>query len=146
MNFADRLKYYRTEKEISQRELSERMHISQGTISSWETGRTEPTIEQVAEMCRIFGCSMAALTGTRERNSDELTTQEVMIRISSMELDDLNEIQKVITDRIEELQKRKQLEVERVKLKKELKALQKRLGSIEVDIRSINGGIPRGDS
>ena len=146
MNFADRLKYYRTEKNISQRELSDRMKITQGTVSSWETGRTEPTIKQVAQMCEIFDCTMAALTGTRERRQGEMTIQDVITRISTMELDDLHEIEDVIRNRIEELQHRRKLEDEKEKLQREIKDLQKKLSSVEVDIRSINGGIPSANS
>lgn len=32
---------------LSQKELAERLGVSAGTISNWETGKTEPTLSQL---------------------------------------------------------------------------------------------------
>ena len=57
----NRIKEYRTKIGMSQTELGKRLNVSGGTISSWEVNRTEPTMEQVVQMTKIFGCKIEDL-------------------------------------------------------------------------------------
>ena len=60
----NRIKEYRTSIGMSQTELGKRLNVSGGTISSWEVNRTEPTMEQVVQMTKIFGCKIEDLFST----------------------------------------------------------------------------------
>lgn len=44
---AKNIKQFRTEKELSQEALAEKISVSRQTVSSWETGRTQPDIEML---------------------------------------------------------------------------------------------------
>jgi transcriptional regulator with XRE-family HTH domain len=48
-------------RNISQKELAERLNVAQNTISSWETGRTEPNLGAIDDLCRVFQCQKSDL-------------------------------------------------------------------------------------
>ena len=59
--FGENLKEIRKSAGLRQWELSIRMNVTAQTISSWEVGRTEPTMGQMEELCKILGCEMTEL-------------------------------------------------------------------------------------
>lgn len=61
MNIAENIKRYRRQLGMEQRELAERLQVSDKTISSWECGRTEPKMGAVEKMSEIFGCTTTDL-------------------------------------------------------------------------------------
>ena len=48
----------RQDNNMTQEELAKRLGMKKQTVSSWEAGRTEPTLGQCATMARIFGISI----------------------------------------------------------------------------------------
>lgn len=62
-----RLFELRTEKELSQREIAKRLFISQGTYNNWENGKTQPSIEQLILLSKLFDVSIDYIVG----NSDD---------------------------------------------------------------------------
>ncbi len=54
MSFKDPLKKLRVRNNLSQIELAEKLNVKQYVISSWETGRSEPSINQLIELANIF--------------------------------------------------------------------------------------------
>ena len=51
---SDNIKKYRKENNLSQDELAEKLGVSRQSISLWETGQTQPTIENIIALARIF--------------------------------------------------------------------------------------------
>lgn len=68
----NRLKEQRSIKKISQRNLAEMIGVSQQTIGSWETGRTEPDQVSLNKLADFFGVSTDYLLG---RTQDKSNTQ-----------------------------------------------------------------------
>ena len=62
-----RLLELRTELRLSQREIAGRLNISQGTYNNWENSKTQPSIEQLIELSKLFKVSVDFLIG----NSDD---------------------------------------------------------------------------
>ena len=54
MAFKDSLKKLRVRNNLSQIELAEKLNVKQYVISSWEIGRSEPSINQIVELSNIF--------------------------------------------------------------------------------------------
>lgn len=54
---------YRIIAGMSQKELAEQMGIKQATISSWETGRTEPKAEQWILLADILEAAVSRIMG-----------------------------------------------------------------------------------
>lgn len=53
----------RSEKNLTQRELADILHISDKTVSKWETGAGCPDISLLAELCRFFNVPMDTIIG-----------------------------------------------------------------------------------
>ncbi len=51
-----RMKTARTEANLNQKEVADRMGISMNTIIEWELGRRIPRVDQLAQYCDICGC------------------------------------------------------------------------------------------
>ena len=57
------LKSIREKKGISQVQLAAMLGVSQGTISAWETGRWEPSIDGLRSLANHLNCSIEELIG-----------------------------------------------------------------------------------
>ena len=54
MSFSENLKMLRKEQKIGQKELAEKINVSAKTVSHWETGYTEPSINQLILLANFF--------------------------------------------------------------------------------------------
>ena len=52
--FRENLKYIRKSRKLSQKELADLINVSFQTISHWESGYTEPSIEQIKKLIAIL--------------------------------------------------------------------------------------------
>lgn len=68
MNF----KELRTQNEVKQLQIVNKLKISKGCISLWENGKRQPKIEQLPELAKILNCSIEeivlALIATKKQN------------------------------------------------------------------------------
>ncbi len=58
---SDNIKKYRKENNMSQDELAEKLGVSRQSISLWENGQTQPTIDNIIALAKIFGISTDAI-------------------------------------------------------------------------------------
>lgn len=63
--FCSKLKKARENTGFTQREIAKETGISQSTIANYETGRTEPDIENLGILADFYGISVDWLLGTR---------------------------------------------------------------------------------
>jgi putative transcriptional regulator len=52
----NRLKVLRAERDWSQAELAERLHVSRQTVNAIETGKYDPSLPLAFTIARLFGC------------------------------------------------------------------------------------------
>ena len=64
-----RLLELRNKKNITQKEIAEKLFLTQNGYSSYENGRTEPNIETLCKLADFYDVSLDYLVG-RERNND----------------------------------------------------------------------------
>ncbi|MCF0137633.1 MAG: helix-turn-helix transcriptional regulator [Oscillospiraceae bacterium] len=57
----DNIRYYRKTNNMSQDELADKLNVTRQSISLWETGQTQPSLEYIITMARLFGISTDAL-------------------------------------------------------------------------------------
>lgn len=69
MDVGARIKELRKENNMEQKELAKLLHVSPKTISSWEVNRTQPRMEMIDEMCKVFGCKRS--TFLQDNKSEE---------------------------------------------------------------------------
>ena len=55
------IRRFRQDNNLTQEELANRLGMKKQTVSSWEAGRTEPTLGQCSSMARIFGVTVDEL-------------------------------------------------------------------------------------
>lgn len=51
------IKKLRQANHIKQSEMAKLLRVNQSTISQWETNRTEPSIDQIKIMAKLFRCT-----------------------------------------------------------------------------------------
>lgn len=68
-----RLKEYRLNAKMSQRDIAKALDISQPYYWSWENGKNFPDAEQILQLCEIFNCSPNDLFGFKGVHSVTLT-------------------------------------------------------------------------
>ncbi len=61
MAFKENLKTLRTEKGLGQSALAEKLSVSVKTVSHWETGYTEPSIQQLLQIAKFFEITLDEL-------------------------------------------------------------------------------------
>ena len=66
MNFQERIKELRIQKQMSQMDLAKATGISQSAIAKWELGKTEPTASALIVLARFFDESTDYLSGLTE--------------------------------------------------------------------------------
>ncbi len=70
---ADLIKSKRKEKNLTQAELAEKLHVTEKAISRWETGRGTPDISLLLPLSNILGVSISEiLSGKEDEKSNEI--------------------------------------------------------------------------
>lgn len=61
MTIGEKIKSKRTEKNYTQEDLANLLHVSRSTISSWEVGRTYPDLVMVVKISDLLGITLDEL-------------------------------------------------------------------------------------
>lgn len=100
----DTLRELRIDKNITQKELSEKLGLSKNAICEYEKGRAEPSIQTLIELSKIFRVSVDYLVGIEDdfgnivisgNESSDLTVSERELLLTFRKLPMLSQ-QKVI--------------------------------------------------
>jgi len=57
----NRLKVLRAERDWSQAELADRLHVSRQTVNAVETGKYDPSVPLAFKIAKLFGLSIEAV-------------------------------------------------------------------------------------
>jgi transcriptional regulator with XRE-family HTH domain len=66
MSFGGRVREARQDKGLSQDGLAKLLHVKRRTISSWETGANEPSIEMIKKIVKILDVDANFLLGLED--------------------------------------------------------------------------------
>jgi len=64
--FGEKLRTFRKEHKLTQKELANKIQMSNTTISSWEDGAKVPNILSILDLCEAFGLSLDDLLGLKK--------------------------------------------------------------------------------
>lgn len=138
MSFAWNLKTMRSQSGLTQGELAAKVGVSQKTLSSWETGRTDPSIEETIKLCNALDCTMEALTETRLRSKGEISYDDILVKLCDLDMKHLYELRRVIDSHInrhkeiEEMEKQKADAIKRIAAyEAEIQKLKEKLKGVE---------------
>ena len=66
----DRIKLYRENKNMTQNDLADILEVSAGTVSKYESGNLEPSIESIKRLAEVFEISIDELLNDKEDKFD----------------------------------------------------------------------------
>ena len=105
MNIGKRISDLRKKNNITQLDLASKLFVTDKTISSWESNRTEPSLEILVNISEILDCSVGYLIyGDNPKNDIET---EIKIKITKSEYDRLVSFMK---DKAKTLSENKQID------------------------------------
>lgn len=74
--FGKILKNFRKEKGLTQRELADKIHVAQNTVSKWEDGMLNPGFLNIYNLCRAFNITLDEFLGIEETEYVTLTVRK----------------------------------------------------------------------
>lgn len=78
MELSTQIKKYRTEQNLSQEELAEKVYVSRQTISNWETNKSYPDIHSLILLSKVYEISLDQLIkGDIEIMKKEIKESEI---------------------------------------------------------------------
>ena len=80
MKFGDNLKKLRKSAGISQEELAEKVKVSRQSVSKWETGEAYPEMNNILQLCKIFGCNINSLVNDNIEDLESLG-EEIKMKV-----------------------------------------------------------------
>ena len=66
MTLSEKILALRTEKNLSQGELAEKLEVSRQSVSKWETSQSVPELDKLIKLADLFGVSVDALVREEE--------------------------------------------------------------------------------
>ena len=68
MNFGERIRNLREDKDLTQSELGAQVNMTQRKISYIERGKYEPSIDDIVSLCKFFDVSSDYLLGLNDKS------------------------------------------------------------------------------
>jgi len=92
MEFKDRLKDLRTEKDLLQKELAEKIGVKRTAVSGWECGTREPSISNLVKLANYFGCTIGYLIGVEDNKKTAMPIDIAVNSIENLNIEVLREV------------------------------------------------------
>ena len=87
MNFPDTIRYYRNQADLTQAELGKRIGVGKSTISMYESGEREPSVDILKKIAFELGVSLSALLGEEEGQKKQDPPEIRMIARAGQKMD-----------------------------------------------------------
>ena len=72
MTLYEKLRRLRGEAQMTQAEVAEKLNVTRQTISSYESGRTQPDVEMLKHLAEVYGVSVQELLCAEAEETDEM--------------------------------------------------------------------------
>lgn len=66
MTLGQKIKKLRIEKELTQKDLADKLNVTFQTVSKWENDENEPDVATIKELAKLFDCSLDQLLNEEE--------------------------------------------------------------------------------
>lgn len=131
MGFAENLTKMRKQRGWTQIDLGIKADINPKTLSSYENGRTEPSLGEVVKLCKVFDCSIAYLTDTKEREPGDVSLDDIMLKLTTLDVATLGKIYNHITTLMQTKEEYERMMKEKEIMEKKLKEYEYKLKTME---------------
>ena len=72
---ANNIKKYRQKQKMTQDELAEKLNVTRQAVSNWETGKTQPDIDTLAQIAEVFDISIEELIYEEKKTKIEVVKE-----------------------------------------------------------------------
>lgn len=69
MTLGQKIKKLRNDKNLTQKDLADQVHVTFQTVSKWENDENEPDVATLRELSKLFGCTMDYLLSEEEQEA-----------------------------------------------------------------------------
>ncbi len=69
-DFAKNLKFYRKQKNYSQKDLAEKLHYGYTAIANYERGRNEPSLDDLITLAKVLDVTVDELVGVKPKTME----------------------------------------------------------------------------
>ena len=66
MTIGEKIKRIRTDNKLTQQEFADKLYVTRGAVSKWETGSGIPNLESIKLICETFKISIDYLVNTKQ--------------------------------------------------------------------------------
>lgn len=94
MKFGENLRKIRKELEITQEELSDKLHVPVQTISKWEKSESYPESVDIEELCNIFNCKLDDLLNEKTKDLKSFD-KELIKKVKNFKEEQANNIKAI---------------------------------------------------
>lgn len=101
MTLAERIKNARIDKRYTQKDLANLMNVKSTTVSGWELGRNEPSIETLKKLANKLDVSFSYLAGVeddRDKLTSKITYEDLGLPYKGVVADDVNDMYRAIAE------------------------------------------------
>ena len=77
--FSQNLTRYRVQKGLMQKDLAERLNVSNATVSCWESGTYSPKLSALPEICAALDITLADLLGIDQATAQKYLKDEATL-------------------------------------------------------------------
>ncbi len=88
MTMGERIKQLRKEHGMTQTALAERLGVTKGTVSTWETNSRTPGFETLDELCSLFDRRMDYILGRSDDDSPFLPSESDLEELALSQVED----------------------------------------------------------
>ena len=71
MTLGQKIKKLRNDKNLTQKDLADQVHVTFQTVSKWENDENEPDVATLRELSKLFGCTMDYLLSEEDEQAVE---------------------------------------------------------------------------
>ena len=79
----DKIKLYRENKKMTQNDIADILEVSAGTVSKYESGTLEPSIESIKRLAELFEISIDELLNDEKEKFDISKRNEIKRKLIS---------------------------------------------------------------
>ena len=79
MTLGQKIKKLRNDKDLTQKDLADQVHVTFQTVSKWENDENEPDVSTLRELSKLFGCSMDFLLSEEEQEEPKQEVVEAQV-------------------------------------------------------------------
>lgn len=76
MGIGPQIKEYRIKKGLTQKELSDRLHVTYQAVSRWENDDAEPSFDMLKELCALLDCTTDDLFDIKKKTDENPPIQQ----------------------------------------------------------------------